>query len=106
MGEPTQGDTKRIGKYQLEQLLGTGTFGEVYRATDTTLNRVVALKLLKGEIAWDAEGTTRFLREAQVAANLFHPQIALVYDAGPADGRYYIAMRYVDGPSLHAVIRE
>ena len=79
---------------------------EVYKAVDTALKRVVALKVLKAALIVDEEAFARFVQEAQVLANLVHPQIAWVWDLGEANGRYFIAMRYVDGKSLDKVIAE
>jgi serine/threonine-protein kinase len=91
---------KNLGRYSLEVYLGAGAYAEVYRATDTALKRTVALKILKPMLLADSEAFARFVQEAQAAAGLFHPHIATVLDLGEADGRYFIAMRYVDGPSL------
>ena len=96
--------TKTLGKYQIESLLGKGAFAEVYRAMDTSLKRTVALKVLKPALLADEEAFARFVQEAQILANLVHPYIAWVWDLGEADGRYFIAMRYVDGKSLDKVI--
>ena len=95
-----------FGRYRIETLLGSGTFGEVYRAVDTVLDRVVALKLLRPEILLSPDGMARFIREGKTAANLIHPHIAMVYDMGEENGRYYIAMRFIDGPSLMAMIKK
>ena len=97
---------KKLGRYQIQTHLGAGAFADVYKATDTILNRVIALKVLKPMLLADREAFDRFTREAQVAANLFHPHIATVLDMGEAEGRYFIAMRYVDGMSLDKVISE
>jgi len=91
---------KNLGRYSLEVYLGAGAYAEVYRATDTALKRTVAIKILKPMLLADSEAFARFVQEAQAAAGLFHPHIATVLDLGEADGRYFIAMRYVDGPSL------
>ncbi|MGC1379331.1 MAG: bifunctional serine/threonine-protein kinase/formylglycine-generating enzyme family protein [Anaerolineales bacterium] len=99
MPAPTQ-----LGRYQIETPLGSGAFADVYRASDQMLKRTVALKVLKPALVADGEAFGRFVQEAQVAANLFHPHIATVLDMGEAEGRYFIAMRYVDGPSLDKVL--
>jgi len=93
-----------LGKYQIESLLGKGAFAEVYKALDTSLKRTVALKVLKPALLADEEAFARFVQEAQVLASLVHPHIAWVWDLGEAQGRYFIAMRYVDGQSLDKVI--
>jgi serine/threonine-protein kinase len=97
---------KTLGKYQIESFLGMGASAEVYKALDTTLKRIVALKVLKSALVADEEAFARFTQEAQTLASLVHPQIAWVWDLGEADGRYFIAMRYVDGQSLDKVIAE
>jgi serine/threonine protein kinase len=102
----TMRETTRLGKYQIETFLGKGAFAEVYKAVDTSLKRIVALKVLKAALIADEEAFARFVQEAQVLANLVHPQIAWVWDLGEADGRYFIAMRFVDGKPLDKVIAE
>ena len=99
-------EIKQLGRYKIETLLGSGAFAEVYIAVDPVLKRTVALKVLKPMLLADPEAFERFTREAQVAANLFHPNIATVLDMGEADGRCFIAMRYVEGQSLDKVISE
>ncbi len=94
------------GRYRLEQRLATGGMGEVWRATDTSLGREVAVKLLKQEYADDPSFRARFETEAQHAGALHHPNIATVYDYGAgADGRPYLVMELVDGQPLSALIR-
>ena len=97
-------ELNQLGRYKIEAHLGSGAFGDVYKATDQMLMRTVALKVLKPSLVADGQAFARFVQEAQVAANLFHPNIATVLDLGEADGRYYLAMRYVDGPSLDRVL--
>ena len=97
---------QRLGKYQIEMKIGSGAYADVYRATDIVLKRPVALKVLKTMLLADEEAFARFVQEAQVAAGLFHPHIATVVDLGEAEGRYFIAMRYVDGPALDDFIAE
>jgi len=102
-------------RFRLESRIATGGMGEVWRATDTTLGRVVAVKLLKTEYADDETFRTRFASEAQHAAALHHPGVAAVYDFGEAqssvgstDGggpRPYLVMELVDGQPLSALIR-
>ena len=98
------------GRFRLESRIATGGMGEVWRATDTTLGRTVAVKLLKHEYADDATFRTRFAAEAQHAAALHHPGVAAVYDFGEGtsgdDGpRPYLVMELVDGQPLSALIR-
>jgi tRNA A-37 threonylcarbamoyl transferase component Bud32 len=97
-------------RYSLDSRIATGGMGEVWRATDTTLGRTVAVKLLKAEYADDATFRSRFSSEAQHAAALHHPGVAAVYDFGEAvstDGspRPYLVMELVDGQPLSALIR-
>lgn len=101
-------------RYRLDSRIATGGMGEVWRGTDTTLGRTVAVKLLKAEYADDATFRSRFSTEAQHAAALHHPGVAAVYDFGEAvsregtsDGspRPYLVMELVDGQPLSALIR-
>lgn len=96
----------RIGRYQIEEFLGSGTYAVVYRALDSVLQRIVALKVLKPVWARDREVSARFLREAQAAANLIHPNIAWVYDIGEDQERHFIAARYVQGIALDRQLNE
>ena len=96
---------KQLGKYEIVDLIGSGAYAEVYKAVDTVLRRTVALKLLKLSLLSDDEAVARFLQEAQTAANLIHPHIAWVWDLGELDGRYYLAMRYIDGQPLDRVLK-
>ena len=88
-----------IGPYRVVSKLGEGGMGEVYRATDTRLNRPVAIKVLSGEVA-DSSARRRFQREAQLASSLNHPHILTVHDAGELDGRQYLVTEFVDGGTL------
>ena len=90
----------QLDKYELHELLGAGATADVYRATDTTLGREVALKILKPSLVADTTAFNRFIQEARAAAALFHPNIATVYEIGESEGRYFIAMRYIPGKSL------
>ncbi len=95
-GEPFFANSER---YQLEQELGRGGMGVVYRAVDTLLNREVAVKILSGEV--NEGGTRRLLREAQSAARLNHPNIVSVYDVGEIQGQPFVVMELVEGESLY-----
>jgi YVTN family beta-propeller protein len=94
-----------VAGYRLDELAGRGGMGEVYRAYDTRLDRNVALKLLAPRYADDESFRDRLLRESRLAASLDHPNVVPVYDAGDAEGRFYIAMRYVEGTDLRALLR-
>ena len=97
---------ENLGKYEIIAELGEGATAFVYHARDTHLNREVALKVLKPALVADGTAFERFVQEAQAAANLFHPHIAMVLDMEEADGRYYIAMRYIPGKSLDKILEE
>jgi class 3 adenylate cyclase len=100
--EPSVGT--EIAGYRVEGLLGEGGTGVVYLAEHLHLGRKAALKLLSPDLARDDSFRTRFLREARLAASLDHPHVVPVYDAGEADGLLFIAMRYVEGTDLEAVL--
>jgi serine/threonine protein kinase len=95
-----------ISHYLITEKLGEGGMGIVYKAEDTRLKRSVALKFLATNTLGDEEQKARFLREAQSAALLDHPNIAAVHDIGEADGRTFMAIAFVDGPELAAKIKE
>src|SRR5436853_6106049 len=78
--------------------------GEVYRARDTQLNRDVALKILPASFANDPERLARFEREAQLLASLNHPNIAMIYGLEVADGQRFLALEYVEGPTLAELV--
>jgi uncharacterized RDD family membrane protein YckC len=90
----------RLRHFQLTRLLGRGGMGAVYLATDTSLERSVAMKVLAPEIAHDPEVVARFAREARAQARLRHPNVAQIYFIGEDEGRHFFVMEYVDGPSL------
>jgi serine/threonine-protein kinase len=94
------------GRYRVVARLGSGGMADVYLAHDTLLGRQVALKLLHERFAEDQEFVERFRREASSAAGLSHPNVVAVFDRGEWNGTYYIAMEYLPGRSLKAVVRE
>jgi len=95
----------RPGRYRVLGELGRGGMGIVYKAHDTVLDRVVALKVLPEALRENEVALQNFLREAKSAAKLNHPNIVTVYDAGEQDGRYYIAMEFVDGTTLKDILK-
>ncbi len=94
-----------IGKYQVEAEIGRGGFAVVYRAFDPTLKRQVAIKTPHASLV-DQETANRFLREAQLAASLNHPQIITIYEVGDAEDMPYIAMELLNGVTLHEWLRD
>jgi serine/threonine protein kinase len=90
----------RFGPYELQTLIGVGGMGEVYRAYDTVKERMVAVKVLRAEMAADTSYQARFRRESRMAARLQEPHVIPVHDFGEIDGTLYIDMRLVDGASL------
>ncbi len=96
----------QLGKYILEEEIGRGGMGAVYKSHDPMLKRPVAVKILAPHLVWEKEFVQRFLREAQSAAVLNHPAIAQVYDIDEADGGIFIAMEYVDGKTVTRLIAD
>jgi serine/threonine-protein kinase len=92
------------GRYRVLRRLGAGGMADVWLAEDTHLQRQVALKVLHRRFAQDREFVERFRREAESAAGLQHPNIVSVFDRGEFEGTYYIAMQYVEGPTLKRLI--
>jgi tetratricopeptide (TPR) repeat protein len=99
------GISKQDGRYRITGTLGRGGMGIVYKASDTVLDRTVALKVLPETLKENPQALKNFLREAKSAAQLNHPGIVTVYDAGEQDGVYYIAMEYVDGSTLKEIVK-
>jgi serine/threonine-protein kinase len=95
----------QFGPYELQALIGVGGMGEVYRAYDTVKERLVAIKLLRAEMAVDPNFQERFRRESRVAARLQEPHVIPVHDFGDIDGTLYIDMRLVEGASLKDELR-
>src|SRR5262245_22263839 len=89
------------GAYRVVEEIDKGGFATVYRAYHDTLDRYVAIKLLRPEILGDAEGRERFIREARIAARLGgHPNIVTIFDYGEQDGLAYLVLEYIDGTTL------
>ncbi|MFF4312847.1 serine/threonine-protein kinase [Streptomyces sp. NPDC001507] len=96
----------RIAGYEVQGEIGRGGMAVVYRARDLRLDRTVALKLLAPEMVRNDTFRRRFSHESRVAAAIDHPHIVPIFEAGEADGVLYIAMRYVSGPDLRALLDE
>ena len=92
------------GRYELEQLVGSGGMSSVYRAHDRMLERKVALKILHSRLGEDGEYVERFRREARAAAQLAHPNIVTVIDRGEDEGRQFIVFEYIDGKTLKQIV--
>jgi len=90
----------RVGPYVVVAQIGVGGMGEVYRATDTGLNRDVAIKVMPDEFAQDAERLARFEREAKTLASLNHPGIATIHGFENSHGSRALVMEFIDGPTL------
>ena len=97
---------RHLGRYHIQEEIGRGGMARVYRAYDPQLQRQIALKVLAPQLALDTEYIQRFQREAIIAANLHHPNIVTIYDVSEIDGLHFIAMEYIRGRSLHAIINE
>jgi serine/threonine protein kinase len=93
-----------FGRYQLIELLGRGGMGEVWRAHDTAIDRVVALKMLLPHFAQDPDFEKRFRREARAAARLDDPHVVPIHDVGEVDGRLYVTMRLINGVDLQTLL--
>jgi serine/threonine protein kinase len=91
--------------YRIESLAGRGGMGVVYQATDLSLDRPVALKLIAPELADDPRFRERFLEEPRLAASLDHSSVISIYEAGEHDGQLYLAMRYVQGSDLRTLLQ-
>ena len=111
----SQSDRIIGGRYEISQLIGRGGMAEVHIGTDTRLNRIVAIKILRQDLARDPVFQARFRREAQSAANLNHPSIVAVYDTGEetitaSDGAEikvpYIVMEYVEGHTVRELLTD
>ncbi len=94
------------GRYQIIRTIGEGGMANVYLAYDTILEREVAVKILRGDLANDEKFVKRFQREAKAASSLNHPNIVEMYDVGEDDGNYFIVMEYVNGKTLKSLIKK
>ncbi|MBE7465200.1 MAG: protein kinase [Planctomycetes bacterium] len=117
-GEPEEGEVKpssrrepdpllgkTIGGYQIVARLGAGGMGTVYKANQVSMDRMVALKVLKTELSENREFARGFLREARVAGQLTHPALVQVHDFGEGGGVLYFSMEYIDGESVNAKLK-
>ena len=93
-------------RYQIIKLIGEGGMANVYLAYDTILDRNVAVKVLRGDLANDEKFVRRFQREALSASSLSHPNIVEVYDVGEDNGEYYIVMEYIEGKQLKELLKK
>src|SRR5437762_1897714 len=92
----------RLGPYEIVSALGAGGMGEVYKARDTRLDRIVALKVLPETLAADPEFRERFDREARVISQLAHPHICTLFDVGRSENVDYLVLEYLEGETLAA----
>src|SRR5450755_2940649 len=90
----------RLGPYEILAPLGAGGMGEVYRASDTRLDRAVAIKVIPLHLSADAVRRQRFEREARAISSLNHPNICTLYDVGHQDGTDYLVMEFLEGETL------
>lgn len=101
----SKGEIVEIGKYRILGQIGEGAMGVVYRALDPVLNRLVAIKVMSDALARDSDLRGRFLREAQSAGSLQHPNVITIYDFGETDGHLFIAMEFVEGADLNEILQ-
>jgi serine/threonine-protein kinase len=97
---------KKIGRYEIKEIIGEGAMATVYRAFDPEINRSVACKILKAEHCIDEEYTSRFLRESKAAGALSHSSIVTIYDVGTFEGAPYIMMELIEGNDLGETLIE
>ena len=100
----TDAKISSIGKYRIIELIGEGAMGVVYKALDTVLDRTVAIKVMNQSIAQQEDLRKRFLREAQAAGSLQHPNVVCIHDFGEMDGHLFIAMEFIDGVDLERLV--
>ena len=93
-------------RYEIIRSIGEGGMANVYLGYDTILDRNVAIKVLRGDLANDEKFVRRFQREALSASSLSHPNIVEVYDVGDDNGQYFIVMEYIDGKNLKDLLKK
>ena len=98
-------NSDRIGKYEIVSKIGQGAMGEVYKARDTVLDRFVAIKTMSAAVLGNPEMGQRFLREAQSAARLNHPNVVTLHEFGEDAGRFFMAMELLDGEDLSHTLK-
>ena len=101
--DPLVGKTLR--SYRIQELIGTGRWGKVYRAFQTSMNRAAAVRVLSPQIAALPGRAEQFLEKSRADAQLIHPHLVIIYEAGQADGKSFCAMEYLDGPPLREFLR-
>jgi serine/threonine protein kinase len=110
MNEPASASDPLVGRtlraYEIQELIGISRWGKVYRAFQTTMGRMVAVRVLSPGIAAMPGKTELFLEETRAEASLMHPHLVTVYEAGQSDGIHFCAMEYVDGPPLARFLRK
>lgn len=99
-------DLKEVGPYRIVEKIGDGELGTVYKAEQTAMHRTVALKIVSERATQDEKWLKAYVREGNLAGQLVHPNILLIYDIGEADGVHYIAMEYVDGDNMAAILKK
>jgi eukaryotic-like serine/threonine-protein kinase len=104
--QTAQASPRKIGRYEVDKLVGEGAMARVYRARDPDIDRIVAIKLLKDDLCVDTEYVNRFLREARAAGAISHPNIVTIFDVGRHGDTPYITMEFMDKKSLTDVLAE
>lgn len=94
-----------LGNYRIHNKIGQGGMGTVYKATQISMDRIVALKILRDELSSDREFVKAFLNEARAAGRLNHPNVVRVHDFGEVGGIYYFSMEYVDGETVEDILK-
>jgi len=99
---------KSVGRYEIVGEVGRGAMGVVYKATDPNIGRMVALKTMRVDVhgADEEEILRRFKHEAKLAGTMSHPSIVTVHDAGEDSGVFFMAMEYLEGVTLHRVLKD